>query len=504
MTELQQVSEGGSNTQKMFPQENASDHIHLTPDYMNQGDRSLLRHIRTGQVVADQPAELAEDHSSRQVKKPVPKAVPKAAPGKTPELSPCPISPEYDQIMSRAYHNMYEPQLLGDFSVVRNKYNCQIKNVDDAVRFAGKALEATGDPYNSVFDKKQSDDRSKESQGVWHGFGFNFADKASVTGVAGLPSPLKVVGTIAGSPVEKSGIKAGDFVLAVDGVSLTGKSFDDAFALVKSDAAKKFTISRDGKPFDVDIAPADVDTPAVTDKMLPNNIAYINVSTFGQSDTAQELQKSLEKNLGADGYILDLRHNPGGFFDEAIKAASLFVKDGTVVSVRQRVTGSDVKPGGKEPPPDFENTSYVLDGTNLNKITVDEATSAKASSSSTRLPDLVDKPTVILVDEESASSSEVFTGALKDHGDATVIGTKTYGKGIGQMNYYNMPGGSTLRVTNFRYFTPNGFWPGDAHNNRIGITPDQIVPNPAAKERGTDKDLQLKAAVDEINRKLGR
>ncbi len=468
---------------------------------MNIADRNLLRQLRTVDALESQP--VAKDHSPKRVD--APKTAPKATPEKLAELSPCPISPEYDQIITRAYHNMYEPQLLGDFSVIRNKYNCQIKNADDAVRFAGEAMSATGDPYNTVFDKQQSDARSKDAQGVWHGFGFKF-DKTSV-GV-GEPSPLKLNGALPGSPVEKSGIKPGDYVIAVNGTSLSGKSFDDAYALVKADSAKKFTISRDGKPFDLDIAPADIDQPAVTDKVLPNNIAYINVSTFGQSDTAQELQTALQKNLNADGFIIDLRHNPGGFFDEAIKAASLFVKDGTVVSVRQRVAPAAAAIGGEkppvEPPPNYEKTTYELDGTNLNQITVDEATSAKRTSSSRRLPDLVDKPTVILVDEESASSSEVFTGALKDHGDATVIGTKTYGKGIGQMNYYNMPGGSTLRVTNFRYFTPNGFWPGDAHNNRIGITPDEIVPNPSSSDRGTDKDLQLKAAVDQINKKLGR
>lgn len=501
MTELQQVADGVSNTQKTFPQEIASDHIHLAPNFMNEADRNFLRQIRTAEALESQP--VAKDHSPKRLD--APKTTSKTTPEKTPELSPCPISPEYDQIITRAYHNMYEPQLLGDFSAIRNKFNCQIKNADDAVRFAGEAMRATGDPYNTVFDKQQSDERSKDAQGVWHGFGFKF-DNKSVE--AGAPSPLKLNGTFPGSPVEKSGIKSGDYVIAVDGTSLTGKSFDDAYALVKADGAKKFTISRDGNPFDVDIAPADVDLPAVTERMLPNNIEYINVSTFGQSDTAQELQAALQKNLSADGYIVDLRQNPGGFFDEAIKAASLFVKDGTVVSVRQRVAPAAVAIGGKkspvEPPPNYEKTTYELDGTNLKQITVDEATSAKRTSTSTRLPDLVDKPTVILVDEASASSSEVFTGALKDHGDATVIGTKTYGKGIGQMNYYNMPAGSSLRVTNFRYFTPNGLWPGDAHNNRIGITPDQIVPNPSASERGTDTDLQLKAAVDQINKKLGR
>lgn len=493
MSELRQVAESGGRNQMSFSQENASDHVHMMPDYSNMEDRDLLRHVRTGQVA--QPSLVAADQASTQVKKPA----------KPAELSPCPISPEYDEIMLRAYHNMYEPQRLGDFSEIRNKYNCQIKNVNDAVRFAGEALSTTGDPYNTVFDKPQSEVRAKESQGVWHGFGFQFADKASVK--PDQPSPLKVIGMIPGSPVAKNGINTGDYIVAANGVSLQGKTFDEAFALVQADSAKKFTLMRDGKSFDVDLTPANVDVPAVTAKMLPNNIAYINVSTFGQSDTSEELESILKNNLTADGYIIDLRNNPGGFFDEAIKAASLFVKDGAVVSVRSRVApkaeslGKD-KLGG---PPTYEKTSYELDAANVNRVSVDEATNTKSTSVHfKRRPDLVDKPTVVLINRESASSSEVFTGALKDHGDATVIGTKSYGKGIGQMNYYNMPGGSTLRVTNFRYFSPNGHWVGDAHANRIGITPDVVVPDPIASERGSDKDQQLKAAIEQINKKLGR
>ncbi len=498
-------------------------------DVLNQSDRNLLRQIRTGQVVDTPPAVTA----------------PAAGPAKTPELSPCPISPEYDEIIKRAYHNMYEPGLLGDFEKLRNKYNCQIKNVDDAVRFADEALRVSKDPYNTVFDKKQSEARGKESSGVWHGFGFQFAPKSDTDGKPGLPSPLRVNGAIPKSPVAGNGIKSGEYIIAVNGVSLKGKTFDEAYKLVQSDAPKQFKMMKsDGKTtYDVNLTPADIDTPAVTEKRLPNNIAYINVSTFGQKDTADEMQEAIKKHMDADGFIVDLRRNPGGFFDESIRAASLFVKEGAVVSVRQRLaptaeklslqlTPPDVStmnpfdgtaisittdssltqvsdattPAVKiEPPkPNYEKVTYELKGDQLLKVRLDEGKNTTDVSSSKRLPDLVDKPTVILVDEASASSSEVFTGALKDHGDAVVVGQKTYGKGIGQMNYYNMPGGSTLRVTNFHYFTPSGFWPGDANNNRIGITPDVIVANPLPAERGTDKDLQLKTAIEQINKKLGR
>ncbi|MDZ4836073.1 MAG: S41 family peptidase [Candidatus Melainabacteria bacterium] len=529
MNELRQTADSSPDNSHQFSQENASDHIHLLsfePRFQRQLDRVADKGVVPTEVVPGEQTKPAQDPV--QLLKPGEEAKPgdtkpgedtkpgaqpakgeQAKPGesaKPPELSPCPISPEYDQILLRAYHNMYEPHLLGDFSQVRTKYDCQIKNVDDAVRFAAEVLNGTTDPYNSIFDKKQSEDRAKDAQGVWRGFGFTFSNKIDVEGKPGLPSVLRIEGAIPKSPVEKNGIKPGDFIVAVDGVSLAGKPFDEAFSLVKSDAAKKFTMQRGADRYEVNLTPEDLDKPAVTEKRLDNNIAYIKVSTFGQSDTAQELQDALKKHLDADAYIIDLRQNPGGFFDEAIRAASLFVKEGTVVSVRQRVApaAGDTDPSKLVPKPNYEKTSYDLNATHLIKSSVDEANGSKSSSSSERLPDLVDKPTVILVDHESASSSEVFTGALKDHGDAVVVGTKTYGKGIGQMNYYNMPGGSTLRVTNFHYFTPNGFWAGDANKTRIGITPDVIVANPLPAERGSEKDLQLKEAVQQVNKKLGR
>jgi C-terminal processing protease CtpA/Prc len=298
---------------------------------------------------------------------------------------------------------------------------------------------------------------------------------------------------------------------------------------VKADGAKVFTILRDGKEFDVPVTPGDIPIPAVTEKRLDDNIAYIDLKTFGQATTAEQFKKAIEKNVNADGFIIDLRQNPGGFFDEAIKAASLFVKDGTVVTVRERippqisatgnvtitpwVTPTDAisMPGAVPGAPlnipprfNYQRISYDLTSTNLNKVMTNEGTQEKNTEVTDRFPDLVDKPTVILVDAQSASSSEVFTGALKDHGDAYVVGTTTYGKGIGQKNFYNMPGGSTLRVTNFHFFNPSGHWPGDADRNRIGIMPDQVVPSQPGVERGSAQDLQLQAGISQINKMLGR
>jgi len=504
MGEFEKFADSGSSRFRPFPQDMEPDSI--SPDYMNESDRAIYRRVQ----------REATSDATQQVS---------PVTGQPVESAPCPTSADYDSLLVRAYENMYEPEKL-NFSEIRTKFNCQIKNTEDAVRFAGDALRTTKDPYNTVFNKRQADEMSRDSQGKFHGFGFNFAPKADVDGKPGLPSPLRVTGLMKGSPVEAAGIKDGDYIVAVDGVSLQGKTFDEAFKLVQAEKAKQFTISRDSGVFPVNLTPADIDVPAVTEKRLDGNVAYIKMSTFGQSDTAQELKAALEKHADADGYVIDLRHNPGGFFEEAIKSASLFVKEGTVVSVRQRLaptppasTASDGStgavrgiatkgiqfgPGSMPPRPNYERVTYVLTPNGLDRKYVNEANPVERVTTGTRLPDLVDKPTVILVDGESASSSEVFAGALKDHGDATVIGTKTYGKGIGQMNYYNMAGGSTLRVTNFRYFTPNGTWPGDASANRPGIQPDQVVMNPPGVERGSSSDQQLKAAVAEINKKLGR
>lgn len=574
MKEVSIAADGGSSS-RGFSQEMPEDHIHITPDFRSETDRLRSSPTRSSEelpaspfigpvspfgpplapemdLVGKAPAQKAPVKDRPAVpdkaNPPVPQEAPRApqgtppAPQETPAAqnpADCSASPIYLQIMQKAHDNMYEPDRLGDFEALKSKYNCQIKTPDDAVKYAGEALSITGDPYNSVFDKQQSERRSNDAKGVFVGFGFNFAPKHDVDGRkgAGLPSPLKVTGIMGGSPVEKSGaVKPGDFIVAVGETSLKGKTYDEAFALVRADNPKEFTLNRDGQEIKVSLTPGDIPIPAVTDKRLDGNIAYIEFKTFGQTDSATQLKKSIENNLTADAYIIDLRHNPGGFFEESIKAASLFVKDGTVVTVRERVPPAQIAASGNvtvTPPvdgtvdggarsdavsrsqledpapvgpsqPNYRRVSYNLTPTNLNKVFTDEATKQQTTSVVERFPDLVDKPTVILVDVESASSSEVFTGALKDHGDAVVIGTRTYGKGIGQMNFYDMPHGSTLRVTNFHYFNPSGHWPGDANRNRIGIMPDHLVVNPAGVVRGSDHDQQLAAGIAQLNKMLGR
>jgi len=563
MKEINSAATGGSNSRPFSP-ENAQDHIHIVPDFMDETDRALF--LEAAQQKAKpshktpsekrSPQHLPAPDIPKEKLLPGPKGKGAPAPIDKPPSPPaevqgavpqnpadCAASNAYLELLNKAYDYMYEPDRLGDYDALKSKYNCQIKNVDDAVKYAGEALAITKDPYNSVFDKKQSESRGDESRGVWKGFGFNFASKQDVekAGAGAFPSPLKVTGVFAGSPVEKQNIKPGDFIVGVNQTSLKGKTFDEAYALVKADGAKVFTIARDGKEFDVPVTPGDIPIPAVTEKRLDDNIAYINLKTFGQATTAEQLKKAVEKNVNADGFIIDLRHNPGGFFDEAIKAASLFVKDGTVVTVRERIPPAQIAATGNvtitppmnfspvdaisvpgassdspslaepakpippvEPRFNYQHTSYDLTATGLNKVMTNEGTQETNTEVKSRFPDLVDKPTVILVDADSASSSEVFTGALKDHGDAYVVGTRTYGKGIGQMNFYGMPGGSTLRVTNFHYFNPSGHWPGDAAGNRIGIMPDQLVPTQPGVARGSDQDLQLQAGIAQINKMLGR
>lgn len=548
MKEVSLTADGGSQSRPFSP-ENAQDHIHRLSNQSDETDHILFREAAQEQAKGRDSKPPAKSTPEKPPAKPVPEQTAKPAPEQKPAAqnpADCAASTAYLEILNKAYNNMYEPERLGDFESLKSKYNCQINSVDDAVKYAGEALAITKDPYNTVFDRKQSESRGEESRGVWKGFGFNFASKQDVEKAgAGMVSPLKVTGVHAGSPVEKQSIKPGDFIVGINQTSLKGKTFDEAYSLVKADGPKTFTISRDGKEFDVPLTPGEIPIPAVTEERLDGNIAYIDLKTFGQTTTAEQLKKAIEKNVNADAFIIDLRSNPGGFFDEAISAASLFIKDGTVVTVRERVPPAQIATVGNvtivapenfkpvdaiavpklettavptETPAveavktapvvpsrfNYQHTSYDLTATGLNKVITNEGTQEKRTEVKERYPDLVDKPTVILVDEHSASSSEVFTGALKDHGDAYVVGTRTYGKGIGQMNFYNMPGGSTLRVTNFRYFNPSGHWPGDADRNRIGIMPDQIVPSQPNVAKGADQDLQLKAGIAQINKMLGR
>lgn len=405
----------------------------------------------------------------------------------------CPANDAYDQIISKVARQIYDPKWLGDIEQLKNKHNCDIKNNRDAIAYADQALKLPNDQYTDVIPPNEVEQRERREQGSFKGVGVTFPPSDSSEELAP-KGPHKLVDVTKGGPAERAGVKPGDVLTAVNGQSLSDKTVDDTVNMILNAASDdvRLSVLRDGKELNFDMKREVINVPAVQTKMLDGNVAHISIKSFGQKDMAQELKEAIEQTKDASSYIIDLRDNPGGFVDQALLASSLFVSEGRLLSERERADSPPEEP-------EYDVITYDLTKDKIDATRTYEAMPGLEKSGTPdldRFPDMVDKPVVVLVNGNSASASEIFTAALKDNRVATVIGEKTFGKGIGQMTWHGMPEGSWLQTTTFRYYTPNGKWLGDAHNERYGITPDIVVPMNQGATKGTADDNQLQAAVE--------
>jgi len=275
-------------------------------------------------------------------------------------------------------------------------------------------MEALGDPYTSFLDAEAYQLSLRSLEGSFEGIGAYVTIK---------DEQLMIISPIADSPADKAGIRAGDIVLEIDGQSTTGMSLVEAVLLVQGPEGTRVDLlvlhEDEAEPELISIIRAVIEVSSVEFEMR-EEIAYIIISHFSER-TAEELSLVMEavNQQGAEGIILDLRGNPGGLLDVVIDVAGFFLEEGVVVvDVVDNEGNHDVysvKPG---------------------RITTD-------------------LPLVVLVDEYSASGSEVLAGALQDYGLAVIAGTKTFGKG--SVNILQQLGdGSGLYITNARWLTPNG------------------------------------------------
>jgi carboxyl-terminal processing protease len=251
---------------------------------------------------------------------------------------------------------------------------------------------------------------------------------------------------IQGSPAAKAGLQHGDIITAANGTKLAGLTVDASSKLISGAAGTdvRLAITRGQHKLTVTIKRADVIVPVVSAKLLTykgKKIGYLGLSIFAQ-DSSAELRSQVLTMIheGAQGLVLDLRDNPGGFVTQAIGVASIFIKDGTIVTTRGR---------------NVPTTVYT----------------ALGNAVATKIP------MAVLVDRGTASSAEIVTGALKDHHRATVIGTNTYGKGVFQ-EIEQLSGGGALDITVGEYFTPNGqnLGAGGVKEGK-GIEPNIYVPD---------------------------
>lgn len=285
------------------------------------------------------------------------------------------------------------------------------------------------DPHSKWLDPRAYREMLGETEGRYQGIGVEIrSDERGAVVLRVLP----------GGPAERDGLLAGDVIVAVDRAPLTDLSLEEMSALLRGERGSpvELTLERAGvsAPVSLRTVRDRIDLQPVEHALLDDQISYIRLYSF-QDGAGREVRQAIQRHLeqGATGVVLDLRDNPGGLLEEAVAVADLFLEEGTIVSTRGRSDGEKVK---RATPAGF--------GAHL--------------------------PLVLLVNQASASASEVVAGALQDTGRARVVGTRTYGKGTVQ-NVFPTRSGAALRLTVARYYTPSG--------------------EPVAFLRGRDPDVQV-------------
>lgn len=282
-----------------------------------------------------------------------------------------------------------------------------------------------------------------------------------------------ITAPIEGSPAEEAGVESGDVVVGVDGESVRDEEISGIVSKVKGSEGTrvKLTVSRDGGERVFDLRREKIDSPVVTWTRIPGtDVAHVLLSSFSD-DSAEEVRKAFEeaKDAGARRFVFDLRNNPGGRLDQAVEVAGFFLEPGSIAYVRKDASG------GRE------------------EIEVEGE------------PGLTDAPLVVLVNDGSASSSEIVAGALRDNGRATVVGQTTFGTGT-VLSEFELDDGSSLLLGVAEWLTPDGDF-----IRETGIEPDVKVPQEegdeavaptdlreTSREQAFERDAQLRTAFEEL------
>ncbi len=301
-------------------------------------------------------------------------------------------------------------------------------------------LEELGDPYSVYYSKEALDAMEEATNGVYSGIGAVMTQDPQT-------GEIYVVRCFDGTPSAEAGLLAGDVVTAVDGEALGNMDLSELVSRIKTGEGDSvvLTLQRDGETLEKELERRAIEVPTVEGEMLGNQIGYIRILEF-DSVTTEQFQTQLE-SLEAEGMeklIVDVRDNPGGVLQVACEVLDTLLPEGLIVYTEDKYG---------------ERKEYFSD---------DE--------------DQFDKPLVVLINENSASASEIFAGAVKDYQMGTLVGTTTFGKGIVQ-RIYSLSDGSGIKLTIAKYYTPNG---NDIHE--IGIEPDVEVE--LAADAQTDNQLE--------------
>jgi carboxyl-terminal processing protease len=315
-------------------------------------------------------------------------------------------------------------------------------------------LESLEDPYSDYMNEEEAKRFEESITSSFEGIGAEIQEK---------DGHITIVSPIKGSPAEKAGLRPNDQILEVDGESIQGVSVTDAVLKIRGEKGTKvnLTIKRPGtdEPTEVTITRDEIPLETVYSEMLENDIAKIQITSFSD-DTYTELTKALEemKSEGMKGLIIDVRQNPGGLLDQAIKISSLFVPEGEVLLQVEDNQGNKEK--------------IVAEGGQK-----------------------IDVPVTVLIDKGSASASEILAAAVSESADLPLVGVNSFGKGTVQTSE-SFSDGSNMKFTTAKWLTPEGNW---IHEK--GIKPDYEVSLPAYAELpyiNPDQELKESDLSDQV------
>lgn len=319
-------------------------------------------------------------------------------------------------------------------------------------------VEGLNDEYSQYFTKEELEKYKTDNiEGQFVGIGVYIIQDTE-------KNAIRVLAPIKGSPAEKAGILAGDYIVKVDDQAYTGEQITEATNKMKGKEGTKVKIQivRDEKTVDFEVERANVRVNPVEADIYEENIGYLKISSFDQgsgSEVTKKIEELKEKNIKS--LIIDLRNNGGGIVDEAIEIADLFTnKDSTLLITKDKHGNESISKAKKDK--------------------------------------VIEVPIIVLTNENTASASEILAGALKDNNVAKIVGTTTFGKGVIQ-ELLTMKDGTGLKLTTNEYYTPNR-----NKINKVGIEPDEKIELPEAYKNilsiPKEVDTQLNKAIELLKR----
>ena len=365
----------------------------------------------------------------------------------TEEVAPQKLFDKTWKVINREY---YEPSLNHqNWYRWKEHYKNKIKTDEDARIAIDTMIASLDEPYTRFMPKKDFEDLTTSITSKIYGIGVNIYSNAG---------KIEIFNVMPATPADFAQLKQGDIITAVNGKDINGMNVSDVATLVRGpeNSIVELTILRKNKKLTKKIKRKEIKIKSVKSSVLDNHIGYIQILSFMSGTTPNEFMEALENTKSTDALILDLRGNTGGLLDNAVFIADMFINNGTIVNIIYR-------------------NGY--------------AKSIKAQDEHLGLQ----KPVVVLVNGASASASEILSGALQDTHKATLVGRKTFGKGLVQ-KVVPLPNQTGVNVTIARYLTPNG-----TDINKLGIKPDIEVGNEFDFFIGNQKDEQLEKAKEVLN-----